>query len=44
MNKIQEGLQQIHDAIIKYVLKFLRTGVFENKNPNSYMLAYRYLN
>lgn len=41
MNRIEEGLQQIHDAIIKYVLEFLKTGVFRNKTPNAYMIAYR---
>jgi hypothetical protein len=41
MNKIQEGLQQIHDAIIKYVLEFLKTGIFRNKTTDAYMHAYR---
>jgi hypothetical protein len=41
MNKIDEGLLQIHDAIIKYVLEFLKTGTFRNKTPNAYMVAYR---
>jgi hypothetical protein len=41
MNKIDEGLQEIHSAIIIYVLEFLKTGVFRNKTPNGYMIAYR---
>jgi len=41
MNSIDEGLEQIHEAIVKYVLEFLKTGIFRNKTTNSYMLAYR---
>lgn len=41
MNKIDEGLDQIYESIIKYVLEFLQTGTFRNKTPNAYMIAYR---
>lgn len=42
MNRIEEGLTQIHESVIKYVLEFLRTGVFRNKTTDAYMSAYRY--
>jgi cullin-4 len=40
MNKIEEGVKSIHEAIVQYVLEFLKTGVFRNKTPNAYMVAY----
>ena len=41
MNRIEDGLKQIHDSVIKYVLEFLRTGIFRNKTTDAYMSAYR---
>ncbi len=41
MNRIDEGLEQIHEAIVKYILEFLKTGIFRNKTTNSFMTAYR---
>ena len=41
MNRIEEGLQQIHNSVIRYVLEFLRTGIFRNKTTDAYMSAYR---
>lgn len=38
--RIDEGLHQIHEAVIKYVLEFLTTGEFKNKTANAYMIAY----
>ncbi len=40
MDKVEDGLQQIHEAIVKYILEFLKTGVFRNKTTNSFMIAY----
>lgn len=41
MDKIKEGLNTIHESIVKYVLDYLKTGIFLNKNTNSYMTAYQ---
>jgi len=38
---VQEGLNIIHDSIVKYVLDYLKTGEFKNKSPNAYMTAYQ---
>jgi hypothetical protein len=38
--KIDEALNMIYDKIIKYVLEFLKTGEFRNKNTRAYMDAY----
>lgn len=38
--KIDEALNTIYHSIIKYVLEFLKTGEFKNKNTRAYMDAY----
>jgi hypothetical protein len=38
--KIDEALNIIYHSIIKYVLEFLKTGEFKNKNTRAYMDAY----
>jgi hypothetical protein len=40
MNRIDEGINEIHEAIVRYVLEYLKTGIFKNKTPNAYMVAY----
>lgn len=39
--KIEEGLKEITNSVIQYVLEFLKTGVYRNKNTAAYMTAYR---
>lgn len=38
--KIDEALTIIYESIVKYVLEFLKTGEFRNKNTKAYMDAY----
>ena len=37
----EDGIERIHNNIVKYVLEFLKTGVFRNKTTNAYMTAYQ---
>ena len=40
---IEEGLKEIYDSVIVYVLEFLKTGKKNEKNtPQNFMVAYRY--
>ncbi len=38
---VQEGIEIIHNSIIRHVLEYLKTGEFKNKSPNAYMIAYQ---
>lgn len=40
-NNNENGIEKIHNAIVKYVLEFLKTGIFRNKTTNAYMTAYQ---
>ena len=39
--KIKEGITIINDSMVVYVIEFLKTKEFKNKNANSYMVAYK---
>lgn len=41
--KIKEGLEHIQNSIVCYVIEFLKTKEFRNKNANAYMVAYKYI-
>lgn len=38
---MKEALEAIDEVMIKYILEFLKTGEFKNKNANAYMRVYR---
>lgn len=40
---MKEALEAIDEVMIKYILDFLKTNEFKNKNANAYMRVYRYL-
>jgi hypothetical protein len=39
---MKEALVAIDEVMIKYILDFLKTGEFKNKNSKAYMRVYRY--
>lgn len=38
---VEDGINKIHNNIVKYVLEFLKTGVFRNKTTKAYMIAHQ---
>ena len=40
---MKEALETIDEVMIKYILDFLKTGEFKNKNSKAYKRVYKYL-